>query len=164
MKNNFYFSEEQKIIIEDSSRIKLINGCAGSRKTDTIIKNGIINLIKNKQNILYITFVSSVSDEIKNRIEKLLNIKIPRVGNSNHFITSYNNNYIEIANFDAWVYKQFDFISKTFLVKDKKVIQNCATYISNYNFNSKKEGFVQNLWKGNKILIYFYKIHYILYQ
>ena len=56
LKNNFYFSEEQKIIIEDSSRIKLINGCAGSRKTDTIIKNGIINLIKNKQNILYITF------------------------------------------------------------------------------------------------------------
>ena len=56
---NFYFSKEQKNIIEDDSRIKLINGCAGSRKTDTIIKNGIKNLIKKKTKyiICYICFI-----------------------------------------------------------------------------------------------------------
>jgi len=124
---NFYFSNEQKNIIEDNSRIKLINGCAGSRKTDTIIKNGIKNLIIKKQNILFITFVSSVTDEIKTRIEKILNINIPRVYNSNHFITKYNDNFIEIANYDAWVYKQLDYINSIFNkdIKTSNISSNC---------------------------------------
>lgn len=35
---NDFISSLQKNIVFDNSRIILINGCAGSRKTDTIIK------------------------------------------------------------------------------------------------------------------------------
>ena len=151
--DNYYFSNEQKNIIEDNSRIKLINGCAGSRKTDTIIKNGIKNLIIKKQNILFITFVSSVTDEIKTRIEKILDINIPRVYTSNHFITNYNDNFIEIANYDAWVYKQLDYINSIFN-KDIKT----SNFSSNCDFNkrildlieiSKKNNFYNIILKNN---------------
>jgi hypothetical protein len=153
---NFYFSNEQKNIIEDDSRIKLINGCAGSRKTDTIIKNGIKNLIKKKQNILFVTFVSSVTDEIKTRIEKILNINIPRIYNSNHYIANYNDNFIEIANFDAWVYKQLDYIHKEFGNINGDTLTN--NFNSNCDFNkrildlidiSKKNNFYNIVLKNN---------------
>ena len=39
----------QEKIVMDNSRIILINGCAGSRKTDTIIKKGINYIISEKK-------------------------------------------------------------------------------------------------------------------
>ena len=99
----------QEQIVFDESRLVLINGCAGSRKTDTIIKKGI-NYITMKKNILFLTFVSSVSNEIKTRIEQTLKISIPKIGLSNHYLTQYENNFIEIANIDAWIHKQLNWI------------------------------------------------------
>jgi len=99
----------QKTIVMDESRLILINGCAGSRKTDTIIKKGIRYMNMGK-NILFLTFVSSVSNEIKTRIEQTLNISIPKIGSSNHYLTQYENNYIEIANIDAWIHKQLSWV------------------------------------------------------
>jgi hypothetical protein len=110
-----YSSILQKKIIEDSSRITLINGCAGSRKTDTLIKKGIYQLLNYKRNILFITFVSSVTNEIKKRIEDMLSIVIKRVGNSNHYISSYKDNFIEISNIDAWIHKQLEYLLKNII-------------------------------------------------
>lgn len=103
----------QKTIVLDESRIILLNGCAGSRKTDTIIKKGL-NYICTEKNILFLTFVSSVSNEIKTRIEQTLNITIPKIGSSNHYLAQYDNNYIEIANIDAWIHKQLSWVESNF--------------------------------------------------
>jgi superfamily I DNA/RNA helicase len=105
-----FINQTQENIVMDESRLILINGCAGSRKTDTLIKKGINYIVSNKKNILFLTFVSSVSNEIKNRIEQTLNIQIPKIDSSNHFLSEYNSNYIEIANIDAWIHKQIDWI------------------------------------------------------
>lgn len=113
----------QETIVYDESRIILINGCAGSRKTDTIIKKGIWNLLKNK-NILFLTFVSSVSDEIRTRVEQTLNIPIPKIGMSNHYLAQYNNNWIEIANIDAWIHKQLDWMESYIVSNELEILDN----------------------------------------
>ena len=110
-----FINQTQESIVMDESRIILINGCAGSRKTDTLIKKGINYIITNQKNILFLTFVSSVSNEIKNRIEKTLNLLIPKIGSSNHYLCDYNSNYIEIANIDAWIHKQITWIESNII-------------------------------------------------
>jgi superfamily I DNA/RNA helicase len=114
-----FINYTQETIVMDNSRIILINGCAGSRKTDTLIKKGINYVISNNKNILFLTFVSSVSNEIKNRIEETLNILIPKIGNSNHFLCNYNFNHIEIANIDAWIHKQITWIETNIIVNNE---------------------------------------------
>lgn len=118
-----FINKTQENIVFDNSRIILINGCAGSRKTDTIIKKGINHIVSNKKNILFLTFVSSVSNEIKNRIEQTLNITIPKIGSSNHYLSTYKSNYIEIANIDAWIHKQITWI-ETNIINDPKYKTN----------------------------------------
>ena len=44
MNNIKFASELQKNIVNDNSNLKLINGCAGSRKTETLIMCGIRNI------------------------------------------------------------------------------------------------------------------------
>lgn len=122
-----FINQTQKDIVMDVSRLILINGCAGSRKTDTLIKKGINYIISNKKNILFLTFVSSVSNEIKNRIEQTLNIQIPKIGSSNHFLSQYNSNYIEIANIDAWIHKQITWI-ETNIINDKEYKTNSIEF------------------------------------
>ena len=123
----------QEKIVFDNSRIILINGCAGSRKTDTIIKKGIYEIINNKKNILFLTFVSSVSNEIRTRIEVTLNTTIPKIGSSNHYLVDYNNNFIEIANIDAWIHKQLNWIKTNILVSNNNSNNNELSI----NFNNK---------------------------
>jgi len=103
-----YVSLEQKKIVVDRSLIRKISGCAGSRKTDTMIKCGIYylqNSIK-PRSCLFLTLVGSVTDEIKERISSHLNIKIERQGISNHYIGYWKNHTIEIANYDAFIHRQ----------------------------------------------------------
>ena len=136
----------QEKIVLDNSKIILINGCAGSRKTDTIIKKGVYELINNKLNILFLTFVSSVSNEIRTRIENLLNINIPKISNSNHYLSDYNNNYVEISNIDAWIHKQLEFLQTQFKTQIQTQTQtqtqipknsNKILPKNNINFNEK---------------------------
>ena len=64
MSGNFNFnfvSEEQKNIVTDNSRIKIVNGAAGGRKTDTLIKCGMRYILEGK-NVLFLTKISSVTD------------------------------------------------------------------------------------------------------
>jgi hypothetical protein len=99
-----YISDQQKDIINSSSKYKLINGCTGSNKTDTLIKCAVRDLMVNKRPILFLTLVGSVTDEIKTRLEKRLGIDIYKQGASNHYIGFYNDVQICISNYDAWVH------------------------------------------------------------
>ena len=127
----------QKQIVQDNSRIIQINGCAGSRKTDTIIKKGIHFVSSGKFNILFLTFVSSVSNEIKNRLEETLGINIPKVGSSNHYLSSYSNNWIEIANIDAWVHKQLSWIETNYSSQLVNLVSPNKKKEIAINFNNK---------------------------
>ncbi len=103
-----FISDIQKRIVTDNDRVKLVNGCAGSRKTDTIVKLGVRHMTDMKHNILFLTLVSSITHELKCRLESLLGIAIPRVGTSNHYIGEYNGCQVSIANFDAFVHRQLE--------------------------------------------------------
>ena len=76
-----FISKIQREIVLSPSNLKLINGCAGSRKTDTLIKCGLEKIARG--NLLFLTLVSSVTDEIRKRLEKMLGIKIERQYGSN---------------------------------------------------------------------------------
>lgn len=93
-----------EILLSCDSDIKLINGSAGTRKTELLIEFVIDKITKNQNyNILILSLVGSVCDEIKNRIENKINKKFEKISMSNHFILNHNSNMIEITNFDAWV-------------------------------------------------------------
>lgn len=99
-----FISEQQQNIVTSNDKYKLINGCAGSRKTDTLIKCALADLSKNKRPILFLTLVGSVTDEIKTRLELQLDIVIDKQGYTNHYLGYYNEIPICISNYDAWVH------------------------------------------------------------
>jgi ATP-dependent exoDNAse (exonuclease V) beta subunit len=105
-----YISIDQKKIVMNRAKIKKICGCAGSRKTDTMIKCGIYYLStkKKKHNCIFLTLVGSVTDEITERISNMLQINIEKCGMSNHFMGQWNQHVIEIANYDAFIHKQLE--------------------------------------------------------
>jgi thymidine kinase len=97
-------------IVRKDSRIKLINGSAGSAKTTLLIKCGMDLFLKGK-NVVFLTKIGSVTDEIKTRIEEEYHQEFTR--SSNHFLTEKNSIHLEVANFDAFVDKQLK-MYKTF--------------------------------------------------
>lgn len=99
-----YVSDQQREIVESTARYKLINGCAGSRKTDTLVKCAARDLMLHGRPILFLTLVGSVTFEIKERLEKTLGIPIKKIGQSNHYMGMYNGIPICISNYDAWVH------------------------------------------------------------
>jgi hypothetical protein len=105
-----YISSEQEKIVTDRSRIRKVSGCAGSRKTDTMIKCGIYFMTSSKKDVhcLFLTLVGSVTDEITERINNYLNISIEKQGISNHYMGRFQNHTIEIANYDAFIHKQLE--------------------------------------------------------
>jgi hypothetical protein len=98
-----FISPQQKEIIRSTENYKLINGCAGSHKTDTLIKCAVNDLTLNKRPVLFLSLTGSVTFEIKERLETYLSIKINKEGASKHFIGKYNKIPVGIANFNAWV-------------------------------------------------------------
>ena len=107
-----FISNIQKNIVLSKSNLKLINGCAGSRKTDTLVKCAIHNISNSEcGNVLFLTLVSSVTDELKNRLQNTLKINISRQGGSNHYIGKLNNNYIQ--RYGACFYVLTNFLNKT---------------------------------------------------
>ena len=99
-----YISKQQENIVQSDSPFKLINGCAGSHKTDTLIKCAIQSLNTCKDSIQFLTLVSSVTYEIKTRLEASLKIELKQSGKSNHYVGYYNEIPIVISNFDSWVH------------------------------------------------------------
>jgi hypothetical protein len=98
-----FISEEQKKIVCDKTKIKLVNGAAGGRKTDTLIKCGIKYMLEGK-NVIFLTKISSVTDEITKRMSKDYKIKFEK--SASHFIGQYENSWCSVANFDSFIDKQ----------------------------------------------------------
>lgn len=82
-----------------------INGVAGSRKTDTLIKLSY-KLLSRGLNVLIITLVGSVTVEIRDRLQELIGATFVRTGS--HYLLNHpeNNATVEIANYDAFIHKQ----------------------------------------------------------
>lgn len=99
-----FISDQQRDIVLSNAQNKLINGCAGSHKTDTLIKCAIHDLRINRRPILFLTLIGSVTYEIKTRLEKALNISLAKQGSSNHYLGTYQGIPICISNYDAWVH------------------------------------------------------------
>ena len=109
---NLNLTNEQKEIILDESPYINVNGGAGCAKTETMTQK-IVNKVTNNTglNILLLTLVSSVTNEIKKRLSRSLKFDEPlkKYNNSNHFIGKINGNYISIANYDSFVDCQLRF-------------------------------------------------------
>lgn len=108
-----FISDVQRRIVMEPHRIKLVNGCAGSRKTDTIVKLGIHHMQTRQHNILFLTLVSSITHELKCRMESILGIEVPRVGISNHYVGEWRGCTLSIANYDAFVHRQLEELGMT---------------------------------------------------
>ena len=105
-----FVSPAQEDIVRCDARVLIIEGCAGSRKTDSLIKRAAYYLatpsphkLDANHGILFLTMVGSVTSEIQQRLESALDIKIKKVGESNHFAGSFDGIPICVANFDAWI-------------------------------------------------------------
>lgn len=114
MNINFNFvSEEQKNIVIDNSRIKIVNGAAGGRKTDTLIKCGMRYIYEGK-NVLFLTKISSVTDEITKRMTKDYSLIFKK--SASHFIgkiaiqqnenENVSTGWCSVANYDSFIDKQ----------------------------------------------------------
>ena len=99
-----FISEQQAAIVRSPAPYKLINGCAGSHKTDTLIKLAVADLAAHGRPLLFLTLVGSVTVEIKTRLEATLGIAIEKQGSSNHYAGVFNGIPICISNYDAWVH------------------------------------------------------------
>jgi hypothetical protein len=101
-----YIGPQQQAIVESTARYKLINGCAGSHKTDTLIKCAVNDLRINRRPVLFLTMVGSVTDEIRSRLSAALCVDITRCGESNHYMGVYDDEIpICVSNYDAWVHQ-----------------------------------------------------------
>ena len=98
-----FISEEQRTIVLDKSRIKLVNGVAGGRKTDSLIKCGVHYLSQGK-NVIFLTKISSVTDEITKRMKRDFKINFEK--SASHFVGTYQDNHCSVANFDSFIDKQ----------------------------------------------------------
>lgn len=101
-----YINTDQQCICESGANYILLEGVAGSRKTDTLVRLGLRRHLREKKNILFLTQVGSVTDEICSRVSRFLRSPIYRQGSSNHHIALSHGKTIEVANFDAWVHRQ----------------------------------------------------------
>ena len=99
-----FISDQQRDVVLSTARYKLVNGCAGSHKTDTLVKCCVHDLAVNKRPVLFLTMVGSVTDEIRSRLQTQLGVEFRKVGMSNHFVGQYEGVPVSIANFDAWVH------------------------------------------------------------
>ena len=138
-----FISETQKEIVTSNSKYKLINGCAGSCKTATLIKC-IENNLKKEKRIICLTQCTSVTDEIKTRTEKLIGIKIKKQFSSNHYLGYYDGVPICISNFDSWIHCMLNFLEQDFLE-----IADC--------FNEKAELLLNILENSNSDIICYMK-------
>jgi hypothetical protein len=107
-----FISQQQESAVRSESPHVLIQGCAGSHKTDTLIKCAVVHLKQARTPCLFLTMVGSVTIEIKDRLERALGIQIARRGGSNHYSGNWNGLAVCVSNFDAWI----DFMLKKMCV------------------------------------------------
>jgi hypothetical protein len=138
------YSEEQQNIIDSSGNCIILGG-PGVGKTHTLIGKVIHELTINNQNVLILTRIGSVVEEIVQRTSMELNQPILQVGNSNHY--SYTNEItgktLGIASYDAFIDYQLrinkiGFDGNDFQEKNIKFKKLCTTVPDIYIKNNKK--------------------------
>ena len=126
-------SSIQERIIFSNKRINTVYGCAGSRKTDTLCKYGFRQFGEGK-NILFLTLISSVTHEIKTRVEKMFKIRLDKY--SNHYYNKEKKNQatVEVTTFDAFISRQLEpAIKSASVYSDDSSMLNDSTYKQRMN-------------------------------
>jgi hypothetical protein len=156
-------TKEQDTIIYNKDENILVNGVPGCGKTTTLslrlshkLKNN-----KKKYNIILLTKVSNVTEELVNKISKYLpKIKFQHKNRSSRVTAEYNGNYIEISNADAFIDSQI----RTYLkdndmkeiiyvddeTKERKQL-NERQVKALWGNHSKKKRIFNELVKGNRL-------------
>lgn len=101
-----YINPDQRSICTSDASYILMEGVAGSRKTDTLVRLGLRRHLRENKNILFLTQVGSVTDEICSRVSQYLRMPVYRQASSNHHLVLSQGKTVEIANFDAWIHRQ----------------------------------------------------------
>lgn len=135
--NMEFVSEEQKQIVTDNARIKLVNGVAGAGKSSTLIKCGIRYLSEGK-NVIFLTKISSVTDELTKRMNRDYGITFTK--SASHFMGQYSvtgttqgdqaqSPWCSVSNYDSFIDKQLrvydiPFEGEAFNQKVKQLTKN----------------------------------------
>lgn len=113
-------------IMDCKKKTIVIQGCAGSRKTDLIVQYAKHHLFEKRDvtNCLFLTMVNSVADEICQRLSTALGITFSR--HNNHLLKTHLGKdkqcTIEISSFDAFIHCQLD------ILKDPMLFQKAVFY------------------------------------
>jgi superfamily I DNA/RNA helicase len=165
------WTEEQKKIIKNNDKLLVINACAGSGKTSTLL--GIMKANK-KSRILYMVFNSSMKKEAESKVKKYafyhVDVKTGHGLAYSHFgrMNAIGNvSYIDIANYFGWgnspgrrgylriiysYYKKYlqssavdigEFIQKN----EEELLPKLKTYIKNASSQMALEH-MQKIWDG----------------
>lgn len=86
-------------IFNCATRVVVVNGCAGSRKTDNAVKVAL-QYLEIEKTVMMLTKVTSVTHEITTRLTKYGNITFSKQGNH------YFSKRLEVANMDAMIHDQ----------------------------------------------------------
>jgi hypothetical protein len=100
-----FCSDEQRAVVLSDDQYILLNGCAGSRKTDTLVRVCVRHHAAGR-NVLIITLVGSVTNELRERLESSLpGCAFTKIGN-HYMYEPEGAACIEIANYDAMLHTQ----------------------------------------------------------
>ena len=101
-----FCSEEQRAVVTAEDQYILMRGCAGSRKTDTLVRICVRHHLAGR-NVLIVTLVGSVTMELRERLEGALpGCEFQRAGNHHMYEPPGGGPCIEIANYDAMLHTQ----------------------------------------------------------
>lgn len=115
MLHDFCSDEQRAVVLADDQYI-LLNGCAGSRKTDTLVRVCLRRFLEG-QNVLIITLVGSVTNELRERLEGALPGCSFRKAGNHYLYEPVGQACIEIANYDAMLHTQLASHNDPFLLR-----------------------------------------------
>ena len=93
-------TRQQQEFIDDDSKHRILNGCAGSRKTSTLIQASKRS-IDDGTNVIMLTKIGSVTREILSRVIHAYDFEFEK--RAGHYQSHSGNGVLSIANFDAFV-------------------------------------------------------------
>ena len=153
---------EQKNIITTNHDNIMVNGVPGSAKTTTLVLRQAYKITQSpkKQNTIFLTKVSNVTEELVKRLQKFIpDIKInyARDKKSNRVTAEYNHISLEFSNYDAFIDCQLKHYTSDqnypdYLEYEKKgeLYNICVSTIPGDKFDTKRDVFDQ-LAKENKL-------------
>ena len=99
--------EQMNIITSDHDNI-MVNGVPGSAKTTTLVLRQACKITQKQkiQNTIFLTQVSNVTEELVNRLQKIIpDIKF-KYSSTSRVVTEYNGHSLEFSNYDGFIDNQ----------------------------------------------------------